>query len=386
MPPETLETPVAAPVTTPPVVAAPAAPAAAKPAETAFSRMKTEIGKPPVSKPPVITQKTVPPVEPVKVVPPVKDAPVVPAVTPPAAKASEADEFLKSASPKTQKRFVDLAEERAEAKFQERMKSVKLLTPEIEEKLTAAEKRGTEMETELRQSAIERSPEFKAKFIEQPKAIRAKLGDYAKTWGIPEETLINAVEAGRENRRQLSEVLSSIDEIDRDDVRQLTRDYWKIQEDRKLVLSDFDMAQKKLDEHRLNETKTAVEKLMSVRSEAMKTVVANDFEKTCGHLFTGEDGKELKAKMIAQMEFLQSCNWETMKPQDRALMAASALSFRPIMEANTRLQERIAELEAKLSKEDAVVPALGGRATGAPADEPEKGAFARIREQLAQPR
>jgi hypothetical protein len=372
--PPVAEVPVIPAAVVPPV----AAPVVPVPEQSEMAKMRAKLTPPivkpePVAKAPVVDKE----------VPPAKEAAVpTPKVETPAAKTTEADEFLKTASPKTQERFVKLANERAEALFQERLKTTKLLTPDVEEKLTLAERRAQEMETELRQSNIERSPEYKAKFVEQPKAIRTKLGEYAKTWNIPEESLINAVEGGRENRRQLSEVLSSIDEIDRDDVRQLARDYWKIQEDRTQVLSDFDTAQKLLDQKRLNETKAAVEKLVSGRVEAFKSTVLPQMEKEYGAIFEGDEGTALKTTVIGHIEKLNGSNLETMAPADRAAMISCAFLAQPLLKTLAARNERIAELESKLAKEDGVTPTVGGRLSSAPPEEKPKGAFERMRETL----
>jgi hypothetical protein len=372
--PEVIDAPVVAPVV----------PVPATPAPSAFSKMRTELKAPPAANVDAAPAKEMPPA---KEVPPAKETPsakveaVVPVVKP-----SEADDFLKSASPKTQKRFVELAEERGKALYDERMKTVKLLTPDVEEKLTAAEKRAQDMEAELRQSNIERSPEYKAKFVEQPKAIRTRLAEYAKTWNIAEATLVDAVEAGRDNRRQLSEVLSSIDEIDRDDVRQLARDYWKIQEDKKAVLSDFETAQKLLEEKRFNETKTAVEKLVASRVTAFKTVVLPQMEKEYAPLFEGDEGTSLKTTIIGHIEKLNQASLETMSPGDRAAMISCAFLAQPLLKTLATRNARIAELEAKLAKEDDAVPVVGGRSHGTPSEEKPKGFFEGMREALSAPK
>lgn len=364
-----------------PAAKAPVIPAA--PVESALSKMREVLTAPakhiaPVAKEPVQAKEPVIAKEPAVIAP--KPGEIIPA------KSSEADEFLKSASPKTQDRFVKLANERAEALYQERIKTIKILTPEVEERITSAERRAQEMDVELSQSNIERSSEYKTKFIEQPKQIRGKLAEYAKTWNIPEESLVNAVEAGRENRRQLSEVLSSIDEIDRDDVRQLARDYWKIQEDKKQVLSDFDTAQKLLDQRRTTEMKAAVEKLVSNRSESFKSTVLPQMEKEYGTLFEGDEGAALKSTVVGHIEKLNGSNLETMAPADRAAMISCAFLAQPLLKTLATRNERIAELEAQLAKEDGGVPAVGGRSNGTPPEEKPRGAFERMRDDLNAPK
>lgn len=370
-------------VADPPVVSAPVVPVVptTPPAENAFTKMRgTLAGTTPEPK----AVSKVEPVAPAKETPPVTSQTTPAEVKPATPAPTEAEEFLKTASTKTQERFLKLANERAEALYQEKLKTTKLLTPEVEEKLTAAEKRAADMETELRQSSIERSPEYKTKFIERPKAILTQLADFAKTWEIASTDLISAIEGGREpeSRRKLNTLLSSIGDMDRADVTELAREFQKIQEDKKAVLSDFTTAQKLLDEKRFNETKTAVEKLVAMRSESLKTTVIPQMEKEYSSLFEGEDGVALKTTIVGHIEKLNGCNLETMSPGDRAAMVTCAFLAQPLMKSLAASKARVAELEAKLAMEDDIPPALGGRSNGTPPEEKPKGFFQSMREEV----
>lgn len=296
--------------------------------------------------------------------------------------AQEVDTFLKSATPKSKDRFLDLSNKQAEALYQERLKSIKLLTPEVEQKLTSAEKRATELESELRQVAIERSPEYKQKFVERPKEIKAALVDFAKTWEIADTELLSAVEGGKDSRRQLNTLLETIGTMDRADVTELAREYQKIQDDKTKVFSDHEMALKLLQERRHEETRGAVEKLVAARSEALKTSVLPQFEKEYAPIFEGEEGASLKSTVLSHIQNLNGCDLESMKPDDRGAMIACAFMAQPLIKRVNAQAERIAELEAQLVKEDDGTPKVGGRSTSAPIEEKPKGAFERMREEM----
>lgn len=361
-------------------VSTPVIPSVPTPVESEISKMRAKLTTP-IEK--VVTapeiKKEVPPAT--KEVAQIKTTEVKTDAKPVAAP-SEADEFLKNASPKTQKRFVELAEEKAEAKYQERLKTLKLLTPEVEENLIAAEKRAQDAEAVVRQTNIEQSPEYKTKFVDRPKAIRSELSAFAKTWEIPETDLINAVEGGKDSRRQLNTLLESIGTMDRADVTELAREFQKIHEDKKAVLTDFDLAQKLLEEKRFNETKAGVEKLIAMRSESLRNTVLPQMEKEYAPVFEGEEGAALKTKVIGHIEKLNGCNLETMTPADRATMVTCAFMAQPLLKILVASKARVAELEAKLSQADAIVPNLGGRSTGSPPEENPKGAFQRMREEV----
>lgn len=297
----------------------------------------------------------------------------------------EVEDYLKSVTPKSKDRFNELAEKKAEAKFQEKLKTIKQLTPDFEEKLTAAESRRIELENEIKQVAVERSPEYKAKFVDRPKSIKASLSEFAKTWEIPESELLSAVEGGKDTRRQLNTLLETIGSMDRADVTELAREYQKIQDDRTKVLSDHELASKLLMQKRNEDTKAGIEKLIATRSTALKESIIPQVEKEYGSIFQGEDGEKLKTNLLASVEHLNACDLENMKPEDRAAMVACAFMARPAIEKLNTALARITELEEKLAKADAGAPVIGGRSTSTQAEEKQKNSFQKMRSELNLP-
>ncbi len=183
---------------------------------------------------PKVVEKVAPTPEVKEVTPP---APEVKA-TPTAPEVNPVEEFRKNISPKSQNRFKEMVDEGVRIGVEEFKKNAKLVTPEFEEKLTAAEQRAMAHEAELKQVAIERSPEFKTQFVERPKALEQQLRKLAQVHEIGEEDLMSAIRGGEKTERELDTILSSMGIIGSQKVAKLALEYQDIDAKKALVLAD----------------------------------------------------------------------------------------------------------------------------------------------------
>lgn len=276
----------------------------------------------------------------------------------------EAKEYVKGATKPSADRFMVVARKEA-AKLAEKMVAEKLasqpkIDPSIEEKATKASARAAELEAELRQVAIERSPEFKEKFIERPKAIRSQLSEIAKTYEISPDELISTVEGGKESRRRLNELIETVGTVDRVEAAQLARELVSIQDDRTKVLSDHETALRLLEGRKTEQTKAFVQKLLAERADALKSRVLPEIEKTYSVLFEGDEGQKLKSTVVGAIEKLNASDLERMNAPERAAMISCAFMAQPQAELIKRQATRISELESQLTAVDEVNPSLGG--------------------------
>jgi hypothetical protein len=269
--------------------------------------------------------------------------------------------FMNSLSGKSKARFVELANKYGEKVAEEKMKSAKLLTPEIEAKMTDYEKKNAELLTELRQLGVERSPEYMQKFVERPKAIKSDLESIAKAYDIPVDRLFSAIEKG--DRKQLNEMLEAVGIIDRADTAQKILELQKIDSDRALAMKDTEATIKVLQDKRNSEVKDYVTKLVTERKTTLeKEVLPIIIDKECAELklFDGDEGTKLRTEITAAIQKLNEQDLERMTAKDRAAMVASAFISKPLYLKVQSLSARIAELEGQLAKYDKAKPLVGG--------------------------
>lgn len=273
------------------------------------------------------------------------------------------DEYTKTLSKKSQARFLEMMEKRAAALSDEKMKSVKQITPEFEKEYEGLKKTKEELSAQIRQLDVERSPEFRQKFVERPEAIKEQLSEIASTYDISKDELFNAINGGKATRAKLNEMLLSVGIIDQNQAAQLVIELQKIESDKAVVIKDSQTALKLLQEQRQNEGKAYVEKLVASRREALlkdAPIIENEIKEI--GLFQGEQGEALKADIMSSIGKLNDADLERMSPKDRAALITSAFMSKPLFNELKTARERIKDLEGKLSSFDKSKPALGGRA------------------------
>lgn len=295
----------------------------------------------------------------------------------------EAKDYVKGVTKPTADRFMIVAKKEAEKMFERRMaEEISKLPkpdPSIAEEAAKIKVRASELETELKKVAIERTPEFKEQFVERPKAIRSALIDIAKSYEIPERELFSAIEGGKEGRKRLNELLETVGIVDRVEAAQLAKELSSINDKRSEVLSDHEMALKLLEGNQTEKTKAYVQKLISDRSETLKTRTLPLIEKEYGIVFDGEEGQELKNAIFSKAETLNSQDLETMPHHDRAALISAAFMAQPLLKAVQARDARIADLETQLSSYDEITPPLGGSGTTTTKEEEPKGFIAKFR-------
>jgi len=360
--------------------AAPALPASQDPKKSGIASLRAQlsaIAPAPEAPTPSAPEPIAPPAKPIstpdKSTPKEANTSKEPSTKPGTTPVDEVEDFTKNLTSKSQARFNELANKRGEAIAAEKLKAAKLLTPELEAEFESHKKTNAELLAELRQFGIERSPEYKAKFVERPAQIKTALSEIAKTYELPEGEIMAAVQA--RDRKKLNGLLESVGIIDRNEAAQLVLELQKIEADRAAVTKDPETAIKLLQEERDKEVKAHVEKLRTDRREALtKEIVPLVLDKECSELglFEGEQGEALKADLSKSITGLNDIDLESMAPKDRAAMVASALVSKPLSIALKSAQARIVELEGRLSQYDSVKPSLGGRApVKTPTDKPK---------------
>lgn len=365
-------------------------PAAPKIGLAGLSEMLATAGKTPVDTPsPVAAKAVVAPVIPEVKAPEVNTPEIKAPITPEKPAVDEVEEFRKSASPKTQNRFNVMLEEAKRREIEKLQQEGQLITPEFKEKLTAAEQRAQAYEMELKQVAIERSPEYRAQFVDKPKQLEEQLRKMAAVHEIDENDLISAIRGGEKTERHLDTILGSMGIIGSQKVAKLAVELQDLEAKKALVLADSELAIKTLNEKRVNETKTAVERLVNARSEVLKNEVMPEILETYKAAFEGE-GAALKSTVLDFVEKLNTWDMEAMVPKDRATMAFCACLAQPLLKqvqsrdaAIAEHVARIAELEEKLSAQDNATPKVGGRANSNGAkEEAPVSTFQRMRQDL----
>jgi len=366
---------------------APAATSAAP--KMGIDSLRQQLSQPPAPEVPVAKAAAKAPVAPAveKAAPPVNDpATSKTSATSAAPEPSEIEVFEKGLSKGSQQRFRELAgklaKSEAEKLVEERIKTIKPLTPELETEFETTKKQRDEYLTKLREVDVFNDPVYKQKFVERPAAIKQSLGEIAKTYEISEAALFKAIDGGRATRGELNTLLESVGVIDRAQAASEILELQAIEQDRAKVASDFEASKKVLNETREGQIKAYVEKLVSDRKEAFTKQTLPAIEKEASEigLFDGEEGTALKSQIFESAGKLNEQDLERMSHTDRAALITSAFLSKPLANQVKTLKARVAELESKLADEDAGTPTIGGgRPPGTPPPEKPKSFMERLR-------
>lgn len=273
----------------------------------------------------------------------------------------EVTEFLKSTTPKTQNRFNELVNKRVEPLATEKAKALAeemfkaraaelQPDPKITQELEQAKKERDDLIVEFRKLGVEKSPEFRARFVERPKAIKAELATILADADIENpDAFIASLDKVTDKgvKKKINETLSELGPLYQAEANNLLGELLKIEKDRESVTVNPELALKVIEQEKQGQVKAFVERLGKERAEALgRTIPVLKTEIPL--LFEGDDGKAFEQDFVAKTQDLDKTDLEALPANVRSQLIGSALMAKPLIAKVNALTKERDELRAEV--------------------------------------
>lgn len=226
--------------------------------------------------------------------------------------------------------------------------------PDLQQKATLVE----EAEKKLAIYHVEQSSEYLEAITKPLDAIGANAEIIAKTTGVRLAEIEDAItEPDPVKRRELLKaVVAEMDDVDKNDVIQMSKDAQSIFAKREAMRSQAHEARKELEKlNRENETKTQAEARKTFESAVETGVVELKKRIPFVEMVKGETADGMFSDLLTKSK---SINFDAATPATKAFSAAAGVLLPRMVKQVDFLQKENAELKARIAKDNSSLPSV----------------------------
>lgn len=246
------------------------------------------------------------------------------------------------------------------AKLREEYESFKKnpVPKEVHEKLTAAEKRAQEMQSELRAAALHRDPDFQRKYNEPIKGAMDRMEAVAVAAGIdPKEVKAAFASWNVEAFGQWAEAMTPGQKWD---LQAAYQEAVRLDNERNRELSDAERAYEEREKARMGEQ----EKIKKQRADSLRGETNAIMEELLGSQEIVKSDESLRGEVLGLMERAAGLNGDQMTSKQILANLAKghvlARHFERVEKERAELTEKLASVEKTLAERNEFIKSING--------------------------